>query len=1438
MRNTRLLVQLSMSIMLLTGVMVYQANGQRTREMIVRLRPGFTAKDLSGSTTAPLRSIRSVFPSGERLRSTLSLYRLDRYIVVTVIEGSFGAEDLLGRSPVVEEVLENHRYRINRHPNDSLFERQYAFQKMELEEAWRRTRGSPSVVVGFVDTGIEYDHPDLLGSFAINDAEDINRNGIFDPWPANETRGGVTGDLDGVDNDGNGYADDVIGYDFVDQVVPNVGDWSKRDADPYDENGHGTTVAGVVSSRVDNGIGVAGAAPGVRIIALRSFDASGNGDDDDVAAATVYATDRGVRVLNMSFGDYYDSPLLHDVVRYARSRGVLVVASSGNEAISDLHFPSSFPEVMSVGSTTREDNLSSFSSFGSQISVTAPGSDIQSLTNGHGYTRSSGTSLSAPYVTAVAALLISIHPSWTPDEVQTTIELTSDDLGRAGWDVYFGAGRVNARRAVDYPGPPNVSITSPEFSAGFRARASIPVIGSAVSALLQSWRLDIGLGEAPVEWTEITDDTHDGRLHDTLGLLNLAGLLPSVWTIRLQLTETNGRTTERRRRINVGDPPPTITRLDTADVWRFDRRAFLIAASTDQQTRFTIHLRPVGADEWRSLSLQPERSGNREVHHVAITEDEMAPNVPYDYYLVARNAAGDTAMIGDETRPLRHVRSGEGFPALGFVRRSFDLPYGYVQNDVAALLDGRPTTVINEFKSDGDFGPLAVYQESAGLLFRRDTVAVSWAPRGFGDIDGDGLKELLCQSFGSGIIFGQATAAGSPLARVRFVDSSTGNFYAAQLADLDGDGRDEVLARTSNLGDPVFYVARLIDGRLVVAATLANTTRPARGDAQNFLGPPVVAVADFDGDGLRDVLFGDEDSDFMIYRNLGGLRFEPMWSVENEGNGGTEYVAAADIDGDGRMEAVVAFHSRLAVFPGEEYPPPYWTVQIYRFDASGTGSLVWSDRFLYVRPTNTLRSGISSGDLDGRPGDEIALLLFPDTYVLHWDSVSRSVAPLWWKGGSIGNKPLIADMDGDGRNEVGIGDGVRIRFYQADLVALRQPSPASVVAWALNDSATYIRWNATSGADHYRLYRAASFTGIGPLQFDSIATTTATELTDSGIATPAGRLQSNTWYFYIVKAVNEGGSGGESPFGNPVVAFTHRPARLVSGTSASAGILSLVVDGVVADRFLRPDAIRVRDTTGRLLAVSTTVTAGASKLVSTLLSDYSGEIDVALTSLFRDFWGTPGDTTIAVRFRVPGEDPPGTRFIATSASPDGSTGIVVRFNAPIDIGSVAVSRFVVEPDRVVSSATVDPSDNMTCLLRLDQSTPLGPHGRVYTVTIDSLIDVTGRRINDGAGSVVGFVISAADLSSPLVFPQPFSISNDGAVTIGGLTRNASVRIMTQAGVELVKLETREGTGGIVWDGRDARGNPVTPGIYLYIATTTAANGLTIDSQVGKLAIVP
>lgn len=1417
---------------------------QETVELIVRVRSVTQIPQLrqimvdAGAVRPSLRP--AVQHPEQGGRSTLASHDIDRYVVVSVnVDVAERVRHVLSQNASVEDVFPNHRYRISTSPNDSLYTRQYMLARIDIERAWDVTSGDTSIIIAFLDTGIDYDHPDLRGALAVNTGEDANGNGSFDPWPTVERINGVSGDLNGIDNDNNGYVDDVIGYDFVDQLVPNLGDWSARDSDPMDDNGHGTTVAGVVAARVNNRIGIAGIAPGVRIITLRCFDASGYGDDDDVAAATVYAVDRGARIINMSFGDYYDSPLLHDAVRYAHSRGVVVVASAGNEGISDLHYPSSFPEVISVGSTTRDDLLSSFSSFGSQISVTAPGSDIQTLALGGGYTRSSGTSLSAPCVSGVAALLLSANPNWNADEVRTALELSSDDLGRPGWDVYFGAGRVNAGAALAYPGPPSISISKPQFSEGFAPLGFTAIVGSVSSPLLKTWRLDLGRGEAPSEWTAIAGPDYRGRVMDTLGVVSLADLAPSVYMLRIVAEESNGRSTERRTRVVIGSPPPHIVAVDTGDVWRFDRRSFFVAVAADQSCDMEVLIRRAdGNGDWRAVSLEPERSGRRRMHRVFITEAEMEPDVPYDYYVVLRNAAQDSVTIGSRESPLRHVRSGDAFAPTGLLEKPYAIPYGYVMNDVRNVVSRMPTLAVNRFGADGDFGDLMIYSMEEGDLRPVDSLQMQWAPRSFGDLDGDGLFEILGQAFGAGIVLGQTSRSSSPLQYERFIDSTTGEFYAARLVDLDADGRDEIVARTSNLIEAQMYVARLRNNQLERAATLPNPTRPARGDAQNFLGPPVVEVVDFDGDGRPDILFGDEDADFVIYRNLGALQFEPWWSVEHEGSAGSEFIASADVDGDGRPEALVVYHSRLAVFPGEEYPPALWTAELHSFQSDGTSQLMWADRFAYVRPTNTLRSGITMGDVDTRSGSELVLNLFPNCYVLRWDSLQRRVVPMVWKGGVVGNRPVIADLDGNGLPDIGLGNSQIIQFYEVDTRTRIQEGPRGMRATAIHDSSIIIEWTAAPGAVQYVVYRATPDSSSGSLQFDSIAVTNATVLRDDGLNTSLGRLASRTLYYYIVIAQSGPGHEYSSPLGSPVRAFTHAPVRIDTAWFVSPTVLRVTFTDTISQSLYRPDAVTARNREGEAQRVSSIATAGDRSLVVHFEQNVSDTVNLSLTVLFRDYWGSPGDTSHSVIATPIFPEEPGRRFIATAARPLGAHNIEIEFNRTIDPTTVSIDSITIAPDRrIVSIDAVDTSTNRL-IVTLDPTTPIGPYGRLYVVTIQGVADLAGRSINDGAGSVVGFTIESPNLEQVVVFPQPFSLERDGEMTFGGLTRNAIVHVLTQTGRAIATVEGTEGSGGLRWNGRDATGALVDPGIYMFIVVSTGENGAAVESVSGKLAIVP
>ena len=286
-------------------------------------------------------------------------------------------------------------------------------------EAWAAGYRGQGITVAVIDTGVDLDHPDLLGNLYVNPGE-------------------IAGN--GIDDDGNGYVDDVSGYDFVD-----------GDARPDDGNGHGTHVAGTIAAK-NNGVGATGVAPEANILPVRVLDDQGSGSDFGVAAGIRYAADLGVELINLSLGGGASSRIA-EAINYATSLGVLVVAAAGNESAATPSYPARHSAestgVLSVGAYDLNHQLASFSNaVGSSrsVQVDAPGVSVYNTYAGGGYRSLSGTSMAAPHVSGLAALILSANPQLTSNDVRQL--LASGTIGQAtGSD---SIGKASALNSVAY----------------------------------------------------------------------------------------------------------------------------------------------------------------------------------------------------------------------------------------------------------------------------------------------------------------------------------------------------------------------------------------------------------------------------------------------------------------------------------------------------------------------------------------------------------------------------------------------------------------------------------------------------------------------------------------------------------------------------------------------------------------------------------------------------------------------------------------------------------------------------------------------------------------------------------------------------------------------------------------------------------------------------
>lgn len=379
-------------------------------EFIVKMKTPISSQSLS-VLSAELGYIKDVIPNQNIVVIKRPVFEIQSNVV-----------KYIAQHPDVEIIEPNFIYRISKTPNDPMLGQLWGLknigqpdsQKRDgvagvdigAEAAWEIQTGSRDVIVAVIDTGVDYNHPDLKDNMWTNEPE-------------------LKGQA-GVDDDGNGIVDDIYGASFVTATAPT--------GDPLDDHGHGSHCSGTIGAKGDDGKGIVGVAWNVRIMGVKFLSANGSGSLEGALKAIDYATSKGAKVLSNSWGGGGYSETLKQAIERSNTAGALFVAAAGNESNnndSKPTYPATYdvPNVISVAAIDNRGQIASFSNYGqTKVHVGAPGVNVYSSVKNGRYDSWSGTSMAAPHVSGMAALLASNEPTLTGIQMKERIMATSKPL--------------------------------------------------------------------------------------------------------------------------------------------------------------------------------------------------------------------------------------------------------------------------------------------------------------------------------------------------------------------------------------------------------------------------------------------------------------------------------------------------------------------------------------------------------------------------------------------------------------------------------------------------------------------------------------------------------------------------------------------------------------------------------------------------------------------------------------------------------------------------------------------------------------------------------------------------------------------------------------------------------------------------------------------------
>ncbi len=865
----------------------------------------------------------------------------------------------------------------------------WGLDEINAGEAWQLNRGE-GAVVAVIDTGVDYNHPDIAENMWQNPGE-IPDNGI--------------------DDDQNGYIDDTYGYDFTMCAnLPFLGlclNPKPVDSDPMDDNGHGTHVAGTIAAAADNQTGIVGVAYNSRIMAIQGLTTSGDGSASELANAIIYAVDNGADVINASWVGGSKSQVLADAVQYAVDHNVVFVAAAGNDATDvKTFYPASYPHVIKVAALDQSLQLASFSNFGLTIDISAPGVDILSLSAqasentlaerspnkivATDYMHLRGTSMAAPHVSGVAAMAKSLQPNLNSDQFNTLIRYTATPLQES----MAGAGIIDMRKAAEMmhiSTPPGFygEITSVRQSKVTRDR--VEVQGLVTGEGFGGYEIYMGKKSANNgvvdEWHLVF--SHDGQNSTaigSIGIFDVSHLEEGVYAFKLDVISNNpfypgvrrssyfeDLEINRNLKVGWGEAVGGVQNLNVI-----------------RMASGNLHL--IAIDKF--FLYQFNQNG------VILRKSDLSTQLQHNVISVNNLAVGDLNEDGLEeivisgsifynaiegVRGFILILNEYGQTANGFANNPMIFSDDYDPSPVVLAdldMDGKLNMILHTARVDDDERYLWVFDENGNNLNPN-----IW-PKKITEVLGQSLTKLS-YDFAVGDVDGKKTG------------------LEIVLGTHETDEQQKVISGT--------IIALNKNGEMVSGFPAERTVM---GDALTYH----LALGDVDADDRLEIFVEGATTAYKwLYNNNGSLM--SGWPMSSGDTSSRAPASMADLDGDGRDEIIWVYQNKA----GDPYIPGV-RVEVKNADGSNFSSdwpkTVPIDEGFCTGSTGgglLYPSVPIIGDVDGDEKPDIVFAV--DKYVIGLDLQGNIILDcndyhMRDRHEYNYDSPLLADIDGDGLTEL------------------------------------------------------------------------------------------------------------------------------------------------------------------------------------------------------------------------------------------------------------------------------------------------------------------------------------------------------------------------------------------------------------------------------------